>query len=259
MKTPSWFIIKNKLKQKIRSFFYSKWGQNLLCLMVVTYIKIVYFTSKKIFIGDETVMQRFKDRQPTIIAMWHRSIMLCPFISNHIKKVNKVNKIASLASKHGDGKLVGNVMKKFDIINIAGSTRDSKISGRGINISDLKAIFRALKDQLGLAITPDGPRGPSQKINGEIIKIAKLSSVPILPAAIGYSRFFLLNSWDKLIIPFPFGKICYCYGDLFFVDKNSTEQEIANLNSLLEQKINLVAQSADKISQNQSKPKCKNK
>ena len=249
MNISSWFDLKTKFKKIIRSIFYTKFGQSLICHLVVLYIKLVYCTSRKIFINKDFAMDRFKNKHPAIIASWHRTIMLSPFIAKHIKKVNKVNKIASLASKHGDGRFVGGVMEKFGAINISGSSRDGRKSSRGIDIYGLKEIFRVLKSQLGIAITPDGPRGPAGKINGEIIRIAKLSSTPILPIGIGYSKFFLLNSWDKFIVPLPFGKICYYYGDLFFVDKNIQEQEISNLNLLLEEKINLAVKNANKIVQ----------
>ena len=244
MQKISWFDIKTRFKKIIRSLFYTKFGQELICYLVIAYIKLVYLTSKKIFVGDEIAMQRFANKQPTIIASWHNAIMLAPFIAKHIKKVNKVNKMASLASKHGDGRFVGRVMQKFGVINITGSSRIGRKASRGIDIHNLKEIFRALKNELGIAITPDGPRGPTKKINGEIIKIAKLSLAPILPIGIGYSRFFRLDSWDKFIVPLPFGKICYCYGDLFFVDKNTKEEQIAKLNLLLEQQINLTVKNS---------------
>ena len=140
-------------------------------------------------------------------------------------------------------------MEKFGVINIAGSTRDGRKASRGIDIHNLKEIFRVLKNQLGIAVTPDGPRGPSRKINGEIIKIARLSGAPIVPIGLGCSHFFELNTWDKFKVPLPFGTICYCYGEPFFVDKNIEEKDIHNLNLLLEKQINLVADNAN----NQSK------
>ncbi len=245
MKKIGWFDIKTKFKKIIRSFFYTTVGQELICYLVIIYIKLVHYSSKKIIIGDDLIMNRFKNCQPVIIASWHYQIMMSPFVATQIKQFNRTHKIASLASKHGDGRFVGRVMEKFGIINIAGSTRDGRKSSRGIDIQGLKGIFQVLKNQLGIAITPDGPRGPAQKINGEIIKIAKLSGVPIVPVGFGYSRFFELNTWDKFRVPLPFGVVCYYYGDLFLVDKNT--KDIVGLNLLLEEKINLAARGADKI------------
>jgi lysophospholipid acyltransferase (LPLAT)-like uncharacterized protein len=245
MRKIGWFDIKTKFKKIIRSVFYTKFGQELICYLVIGYIKLVYYSSREIIIIDDVIINRFKNRQPIIINSWHHQIMMTPFVATQIKKFNQTHQIASLASKHGDGRFIGRIMEKFNVINIAGSTRDGRKSSRGIDMHGLKEIFRVLKSQLGIAITPDGPRGPSKKINGEVIKIAKLSGVPIVPVGIGYSSFFELKTWDKLRIPLPFGAVCYYYGDLFLVDKNTKEEEISGLNLLLEEKINFVADAAN--------------
>jgi hypothetical protein len=247
MKKIGWFDIKTKFKKIIRSIFYTKFGQELICYLVIIYIKIVYYSSKIIIINNDSVKDRLKNDQSIIIVSWHHQIMMAPFVANQIKKINQTRKIASLASKHGDGRFVGRIMEKFGVINIAGSTQDGRKSSRGIDMHGLKEIFRVLKNQLGIAITPDGPRGPARKINGEVMKIAKLSGVPIVPFSIGYSRFFELNTWDKFKVPLPFGKICYHYGDLFFIDKQIKEEEIANLNLLLEDKMNSTVSKADEL------------
>jgi lysophospholipid acyltransferase (LPLAT)-like uncharacterized protein len=180
-----WFDIKTKFKKIIRSFFYTKAGQELICCLAINYIKLVKLTSRTIIVGDEPAMDRFKNNQSLILLCWHHRIMMSPFIIKQIKSVNKTGKFASLASKHGDGRFVGRIMEKCGVVNIAGSSQDGRKSSRGIDMHGLKEIFRALKNELGLAITPDGPRGPAHKINGEVIKIAKLSGAPIVPIGIG--------------------------------------------------------------------------
>jgi lysophospholipid acyltransferase (LPLAT)-like uncharacterized protein len=244
-KRPSWFDVKTKFKKTIRSIFYTKFGQELICYTIIAYIKIIKLTSR-LFVVDDVAMKRFKNSHPVIIVSWHHQLMMSPFVAKQIRKVNKTHKIASLASKHGDGQFAGRIMEKFGVINVAGSSQDKRKTSRGIDIRGLKNIFRALKNQLGIAITPDGPRGPTMKINGEVIKIASLSGVPIIPVAIVYSRFFELNTWDKFQIPLPFGKICYYYGEEFFVAKNIAEDEIPALNLLLEEKINFTIQQANR-------------
>ena len=246
MRKIGWFDIKTKFKKIVRSIFYGPLGQELICQLLATYIKLVYFTSRKVFINNELVMQRFKNKESLILSSWHNRLMMTPFVATHIKQVNSIDKIFALASKHGDGQFVGKIMEKFGVVVIAGSSKSGRKSTRGIDMHGLKEIFRSLKNNLGIAITPDGPRGPVNKINGEIIKIAKLSSTPIVPMAWGYSCFFELGTWDKFKVPLPFSTICLCFGDLFWVDKNVEEKDILGLNALLEEKMNLIASSADK-------------
>ncbi|MFT6105902.1 MAG: lysophospholipid acyltransferase (LPLAT)-like uncharacterized protein [Rickettsiales bacterium] len=245
-KRPSWFDIKTKFKKIIRSIFYTKIGQDFVCFAVAGYVKAVYYSSKVKIVHNESVVQRFKDGKSVIISSWHNQIMMTPFVAIHAKKVNSKKKLAALASKHGDGKFVGKVMGKFGIINIAGSTKDGRKSSRGIDMHGLKEIFRALKNQLGIAITPDGPRGPAQKINGEVIKIARLSGSPIVPIGVACSGVIELRTWDKFKIPLPFSVVTYYYGEEFFIDKDVKDDEIPALNLLLEAKMNFAVEQANK-------------
>lgn len=247
MRKISWFDIKTKFKHILRRIFYTDIGQEIICYVIIFYIKIVHLSSKINILGSNYAMDRFKNNQPVIICSWHHQIMMSPFVASQIKKVNRTKRIASLASKHGDGRFVGKIMDKYGVNNISGSSRDGRKADRGIDMYGLKEIFRAIKNGLGIAITPDGPRGPSQKINGEVIKIAEITGAPIVPVGIGYSTYVSLDSWDKFKIPLPFGKVNYYYGEPFLVGKNLSEEEIQNLNLKLEDAINFVANESNKF------------
>jgi lysophospholipid acyltransferase (LPLAT)-like uncharacterized protein len=245
MRKISWFDVRTKFKKIIRSFFYTSLVQEIICCLIASYIRLVHCTSKKIIIGHEQVMERFKNKQPALLVTWHNRIMMSPFVPATIRKFNKIDKISALASKHGDGRFIGGVIKKFGANIVLGSSKSGRKASRGIDMHGLKEIIRSFKNGLGISITPDGPRGPVHKINGEVVKIAKLTSAPIVPLGIGYSKFFSLNTWDKLRIPLPFGVVCYCYGDFFWADKNVKEEDIPGLNMLLEEKMNLATKNAD--------------
>lgn len=245
MRKIGWFDIKTKFKHALRRTFYTKVGQEFVCFIIISYIKFVNATSKIKIVGDDYTFARFKNNQSAILVTWHNQIMMAPFINKRIKKVNKLKKMASLTSKHGDGRFVGIILEKFGANNIYGSTKDGRKADRGINMHGLKEIIRAIKQGLGISITPDGPRGPSQKINGEIIKIAELTGAPIIAVGIGYSKYKSLNSWDKFKIPLPFGKINYYYSEPFFVGKNLDDKEIQKLNLKLEEAINSTSAKAN--------------
>lgn len=247
MRKIGWFDIKTKFKKTIRSIFYTNIGQEIVCYIIIFYIRFVHATSKVKIIGSNYAFDRFKNDKSVIFATWHHEIMMVPFIPAQIKKFNKTKKIAALTSKHGDGRFVGIVLEKLGAYNISGSTRDGRKASRGIDMHGLKEIIRSVKNGLGVAITPDGPRGPSKKVNGEIIKVAEITGAPIVLVGVGYSKFRRLNTWDKFKIPLPFGKIHYYYSDPFSVGKDLDETEIKNLNLKLEQEINLAETEANQF------------
>ena len=248
----SWFDFKTKGKKIARSIFYTDFGKAFICVIIAAYIRLVYLTSRKIMVAEDLFADLVRQKQPMIVALWHSRIMLAPMIvTKRMYKIEKKRRFFCLSSKHGDGQSVGKVMERLGFVNIAGSSQDGRKASRGINVADFKKIFKALKSQMGITITPDGPRGPAQKINGEIVKIANIAKAPILTFACGYSKFITLNSWDKFKMPLPFGTICYYSHELIWphkiLGKDFDDEDVQKLNLELEEQINEATKKADKI------------
>jgi lysophospholipid acyltransferase (LPLAT)-like uncharacterized protein len=58
----------------------------------------------------------------------------------------------------------------------------------------------------------DGPRGPRGVVKAGLISMARLSGVPIAPVSISVSRAWVLNSWDRFLIPKPFSTVFIHWG-----------------------------------------------
>lgn len=236
-----WYDIKTKGKKIARSLLYSWLVQNLICRIIVGYMWLVYLTSKKQFINHEKFLQAANSQMPVVIAFWHNRLMMMPFLARVARKSNPKYKFMSLASHHGDGQFVGRVLTVFHFQNIYGSSQNGRNKkSRGIDMHALRTIVRGLKNGKGLGITPDGPRGPNQKVNGEVIAMAKISGATILPAAYSCSRFMRVNSWDKFKIPLPFSKLAFYCGDLMVIDKGLDKEEEEVMRLKLEQEMNFV-------------------
>ena len=116
-------------------------------------------------------------------------------------------------------------------IEISGSTinkNDKDKLGQASNmgaIVSVRKIMKELKNNNIVCLPPDGPRGPLEEINGEVIAIAKKVNVEILPAVISYSFRIKLGSWDRFQIPLPFGRILIEFASpLTFDDYNDLEK-----------------------------------
>lgn len=221
--------VKLRLRHKLRSIAYSPFMQGVICNLVYSYMKLVFHSSRKVYIGEDQILSEIKAGKCFIGAVWHNRLMMAPFISYKIGKVNPDYKIVGLASRHGDGRFVSNIIRKFGADVISGSTRShNNRADRGITISGFRQIFDSLKNNSSLLITPDGPRGPAQKINGKLIEISHLTEAPILPISVSASRFIRLNSWDKFYIPLPFSRICYYFGAPIVVDADMEKDEVGS-------------------------------
>ncbi|RYE06079.1 MAG: DUF374 domain-containing protein [Rickettsiaceae bacterium] len=227
-------MIKRYLKKLSKN---NKWS-NLLCYIIYFYLRLVYATSRLTFIGpegkSETHVPKF---DKTIFILWHNRIALITAIFPRV--FLDIENLSILASPHSDGKMISNIFSKsLDISVIEGSSNKNPV---GV----LKKIITTLNNKHNLIITPDGPRGPVYQINSNLIGITQKCNNKIVPLTVSCSRYFTLNSWDKLFIPLPFGNILVLRGEEiteFIGDNNALT---ANLQSAL----NKITNTADMMIQ----------
>ncbi|NBV06245.1 MAG: DUF374 domain-containing protein [Proteobacteria bacterium] len=245
-----WYDIKTRIKALLRKITYSWLFQELLCLVFLSYMRLVFYSSKKIFINEDSLLNASKNKTPLIIIFWHNRLLLAPFASKKSKKLYPDYSFMTLASRHGDGRFVGRIMEKFGLISILGSSRGGRKASRGIDIGSFKRIFEGLKKSYCLIVTPDGPRGPNQKINGEILNIARIAQVGILASSCSASKFKTINTWDQFKIPLPFSTICYYLDEKpFYIPKDTSREQIEKIKIEIEERMNFLQEKSLEIAQ----------
>jgi len=243
-----WYDVKTKFKQLLRKITYSWLFQEMICLVFLSYMHLVFYSSNYIFVNLDLMIIAANNKMPIIICFWHNRLMMAPFRTQKIKKLYPEYNFVTLASRHGDGKFVGKIMEKFGLISISGSSKDGRKASRGIEIGSFRKIFESLKKGYSLGITPDGPRGPNQKINGEIVNVARISGAGILPTSYSSSRFKQLNTWDKFKVPLPFSTLCfYLDKEAIYVPKNADAKEVEKIQNLVEERMNFSQEESQKL------------
>ena len=221
-----------KIRKKIIKNFFI---QNILVLLAILYIQFVKFTSKIRIENNNYPNKYWKDEKPFILAFWHSQLMMVSFSWSYKKKIN------ILASGHSDGRFGAKVGNFFKLNNIQTSNKNKNLS--------LRPVFQLLKSRQYIGITPDGPRGPKEKVPEGIIKIAKSTNVPIIPLGYWSSRNFTLRSWDSFLITLPFSKCNFVWGEEVKIPKNLKDNEIIDFQKIIKNKINECIEKAKKNSQ----------
>jgi lysophospholipid acyltransferase (LPLAT)-like uncharacterized protein len=242
--------VKAIFKLLLRKIAYGFFVQKFITLLIYLYLLFVYKTSSKNFIGIEKIYEKIESKKPIIFAFWHNRLMMIPFFARKVRKKIKTHNFMTLASRHGDGKFVGMVMEKFGLISILGSTKDGRKASRGIDYSSMRKIIEGLKSGYSLGITPDGPRGPNQQINGELINIARLTKSSIIALSYSSSNFKIIKkSWDKFKIPLPFSKLCFVVDEIYFeVEKNfEDDKDFLKQKKAITERLNLMQKKADEF------------
>ncbi|MBD3828974.1 MAG: lysophospholipid acyltransferase family protein [Arcobacter sp.] len=181
---------------------------NILPYLLYYLVKIIYATNKKVYHHPKD------DGKPIIICMWHGDLI--SQIYNYFA-FRKNGTVKAMISHNKDGEIITNLASMFKI----GAVRGSSSKGAA---KVLISAIKELKSGNDLAITPDGPRGPRYSVADGVIALAQKSESKIVCFNTIPSKYWQFNSWDKFVLPKPFGKIDFYISEPFDIKNMEFEQ-----------------------------------
>jgi len=143
-------------------------------------------------------------KPPFIFVLWHSRIL--PLLALH-----KREGLVLLISRHRDGEYLADLAQGWGYSSVRGSTQ------RGGEVG-LLGIVRALQGGAVVAMTPDGPRGPRERVQPGAIAAAQHAGVPLIAAGARTASAWYLNSWDRMCIPKPFAAVDVRYSAPIRID-----------------------------------------
>jgi lysophospholipid acyltransferase (LPLAT)-like uncharacterized protein len=113
--------------------------------------------------------------------------------------------VAILSSDSKDGERSAATWRWFGIHAVRGTASDDGARA-------LVRMIQAVKQGWDFGITPDGPRGPLMELKPGVTALARKTGAWIVPVTLAFDRSFVLNTWDRMVIPFPFATCVIKYG-----------------------------------------------
>jgi lysophospholipid acyltransferase (LPLAT)-like uncharacterized protein len=156
-----------------------------------------------------------RPRRAAMYVLWHGRLLPCSFYHRHYG-------FATLISLHRDGDYISGVVEKWGFQVLRGS------SSRG-GTQALRQMVRLLRGGTGIAVTPDGPRGPRQEMKPGPLLAAQMAGVPVIPVSAGADRAWWFEGWDRFMVPKPFSRIRLKYGEPVEIPPDADEAEIARI------------------------------
>jgi lysophospholipid acyltransferase (LPLAT)-like uncharacterized protein len=177
--------------------------QAVLASLLSRYLRFALGTTRWTLEGDANLAP-FAAGRPGVVAFWHERLPMMPALLLHARRTNPGLRAHILASRHRDGRFLGEIMRRFGLGVAHGSTaRDGQDKG---GATGARALLSALTDGDHAIITPDGPRGPRRLAAPGVAHLAARAGVSVLPCA-GQTRWRLvLPTWDRMVVPLPFGR-----------------------------------------------------
>lgn len=182
----------------LKRFLQSNAVQAVLGWGVALYVRFVFATTRWHLSGAEHLVPVLSGG-PTIVAFWHDRQALMPMLWKMARRAGARRSVHVLVSRHRDGRLNGAILQRLGLTPLYGSTY------RGGTASS-RQMLEVLAHGGVVAITPDGPRGPPREAAPGVARLAAATGARVLPCAAQASRIRRLHTWDRMVVPLPFGR-----------------------------------------------------
>ena len=128
-----------------------------------------------------------------IFCFWHQCVLPCAVYFRRTRAT-------ILISRSFDGELITRTLRLFGFRAVRGSSSRSSREG-------LLGLMQVIESGEPAIFTADGPRGPIYQTKMGPIKLAQLTGAPIGAFHLEPERAWVINSWDRFLVPKPFTRI----------------------------------------------------
>lgn len=191
--------------------------QQSVAFLIYLLIKSVTTTLRMTWRDESGIIG--KTNEPLLFCLWHNRLALAMKIySDYIRKHHPCNGLAALISASRDGAMLAEVLTRFGVQPVRGSS-----SRRGPQ-SLVELVSWTKKGYLA-AITPDGPRGPRYQVQEGIISLAQVTGLPVIPVSAHLAGKICLKSWDQFQIPIPFSSCEVRFGKPLLIPREADDAQ----------------------------------
>lgn len=187
----------------MKGLFRSPAVQGVLAFILAAYLKLCLSTIRWRSENRAAAEAVWDAGGPVVVCFWHARISISPACWD-LKRAQEPRALISLSP---DGEFIARAVARLGFPAIRGSsTKKSapdKVKGGARAFRD---VLKWLKGGGGVAITPDGPRGPAEQMADGAVMLAKASRAPVLLVGLACRPMARLKTWDQAVLPLPFGR-----------------------------------------------------
>ena len=203
----------------------------LVSWIVPAILRLIGCTLRENTTYEEGAIQSLDEVYPGIFPFWHRCVLPATWIYRHQHP-------AVMTSQSRDGEFIARVIKRFGFVPVRGS------SSRG----GQRALLE-MKQQLdqgnAVAFTIDGPRGPRGVAKKGPVFLARMSGAPITAFYVAVESAWVLNTWDKLVIPKPFSRIYVRFAKKIFVPADADDATLERYHAEMQAALDRITEFAE--------------
>jgi len=164
----------------------------LACWIVPAVLRLIGCTLRSAISFEEGSIQSLEEIYPGIYPFWHRCVLPATWLYRN-------RRLAVMTSRSLDGEFIARVISRMGFVPVRGS------STRGGQRALLE-MNNLLGEGHSVAFTIDGPLGPRNVAKKGPVLLSRISGVPVIAFYVAVERAWVLNTWDRLMIPKPFSR-----------------------------------------------------
>jgi lysophospholipid acyltransferase (LPLAT)-like uncharacterized protein len=218
----------------------SEWIPRTLAAAAYWYSRLVQATTRIVFEpGNPLVL--YRDVLPGIGTFWHgNQFLIAPIRPRDVP-------VRILVSNHRDGEITARLAHRFGAGTVRGSGGRSTRWLRKGGVSAFLELCSSLEEGFTVILTADSTRGVARRAGPGVIALAKASGKPLIGIGIAASRRIVINSWDRTVLPLPFGRIAVVATPGFWVPADASDAVIEEKRRELEEALNAATDRAYQI------------
>jgi hypothetical protein len=214
----------------------------LLGWLLACYVRLVHRTTRWTVAGDPRGRAALGGPGGAVAVTWHGRMFLAPTYAPPGKRS------VAMVSRSRDGDMFAAILRHWRIVTVRGSSHDRvKRRAKGGAEAFAAALGELTHNQAVIGITPDGPRGPRRQAQLGAARLASAARVPVIAIAFSVRWGRFLKSWDRFLLPFPFGRGAIVYGTPRQPPEETGPRAAARFNALIEADLNAVTRQADAL------------
>jgi lysophospholipid acyltransferase (LPLAT)-like uncharacterized protein len=180
-------IVKSEL---FLDFFYA---------LIQTYCRTFRVTT----INDVPWQEYMQQGGSLLFCVWHQQVFPTMAYIHRFRHLSP----PLMISLSNDGDIGAGIVERSGWTIVRGS------SSRG-GFKALKQMIRELRRAHMAAHIIDGPRGPAGIVKPGAITLAQAAHAALVPVGITADKAWYFRSWDRFMLPKPFAKICFVFGNI---------------------------------------------
>jgi hypothetical protein len=213
----------------LKSILSSPPVQALIAALLAGYMSLVKATTRWEVRGLEHAEPIWMSGDGVIGCVWHGRILMT--IAAWPKNVQPP---AILISRSREGEVVTKVARHHNVEVVRGSSRNKSKTKQKGGLSAFREMVRWVEGGGAMALTPDGPRGPRMRAGFGAVKLARATGAPLVGLGWSTSNAIIFKSWDRFVLPLPFGKGVIVWTEPVDIPKDADKTALEDARATLE-------------------------